>query len=342
MNFGMYTEFHVREGMTQENAFEESFDQVDAAEKLGMDCVWLGEHHFSPERAVLASPLIIAAAIASRTSRIRIGLAVQVLPLANPLRIAEEAATVDHVSRGRFEFGVGRSGLTRYYQGYNVPYSESRGRFLEALEVIIKAWSHDKFSYQGEFYSFEDVTVVPRPFQKPYPPTRVAVGSEETYSLIGQLGFPIFSSGAIGIPELQRRLKMYRDAWREAGHPGDADVLLRMPAYVAETVERARSHPEASTVRMVREGYRELVATAATPELAERLESLAGVSYDEILKQQVVYGTPEAVVERLQEYQETLGISGVVLDMNYGNQIPYDRVINSMRLLTEKVIPKFK
>ena len=342
MNFGMYTEFHVREGMTQENAFEESFDQVDAAETLGMDCVWLGEHHFSPERAVLASPLVMAAAIAGRTRRIRIGLAVQVLPLANPLRIAEEAATVDHISKGRFEFGVGRSGLTRYYQGYNVPYSESRSRFIEALEVIMKAWSRDKFSHQGEFYSFEDVNVVPRPYQKPHPPTRVAVGSEETYALIGQMGYPIFSSGALGIPELQRRLKMYTDAWRQAGHPGNPDVLLRMPAYVAETEERARSEPESSTVRMVREGYRELVTVAATQELAERLERLAEVPYDEVLKQQVVYGTPEAVVVRLQEYQERLGISGVVLDMNYGNRIPYDRVINSMRLLTEKVIPKFK
>ena len=118
MDFGMFTDFHVRKGMTQAEAFVESFSQVEASERLGIDSVWLAEHHFSPDRSVLASPLVIASSIATRTSKIRIGLAVQVLPLTNPLRIAEEAATVDHISEGRFDFGIGRSGLTKYYQGY--------------------------------------------------------------------------------------------------------------------------------------------------------------------------------------------------------------------------------
>ena len=139
MNFGMFTDFHIRDGNSQAEAFDESFAQIIDAENLGFDTVWLAEHHFSPERAVLASPMVIASAIAARTERIRTGLAVQVLPLTNPLRVAEEAATVDHISKGRFEFGIGRSGLTRYYQGYNIPYSESRPRFLEALEIIMKS-----------------------------------------------------------------------------------------------------------------------------------------------------------------------------------------------------------
>ena len=89
MDFGMFTDFHVRKGMTQAEAFKESFSQVKAAEEMGVDSVWLAEHHFTPDRSVLASPLIIATAIAARTSRIRVGLAVQVLPLTNPLRIAD-------------------------------------------------------------------------------------------------------------------------------------------------------------------------------------------------------------------------------------------------------------
>ena len=177
MDFGMFTDFHIRPNMTQAEAFEESFQQVEAAEQLGMDAVWLAEHHFSPDRSVLASPLVIASAIAARTSRIRIGLAVQVLPLTNPLRIAEEAATVDHISKGRFNFGIGRSGLTKYYEGYNVPYGESRGRFLEALSIILKAWDKEQFSHEGTYFSFHDVTVVPKPLQQPYPPIRVALAS---------------------------------------------------------------------------------------------------------------------------------------------------------------------
>ncbi|MGH8063848.1 MAG: LLM class flavin-dependent oxidoreductase [Candidatus Entotheonellia bacterium] len=342
MDFGMFTDFHIRQNMTQAEAFEESFQQVEAAEKLGMDAVWLAEHHFSPNRSVLASPLVIASAIAARTSRIRIGLAVQVLPLTNPLRIAEEAATVDHISKGRFNFGIGRSGLTKYYQGYNVPYAESRGRFLEALDVILKAWKQEQFSHEGAYFAFQDVTVVPKPLQQPYPPIRVALASPDTFSLIGRMGHPVFISANTPIPQLQERLELYGKARQEAGHSGPADIALRIPAYVAETAERARAEPEASTMHAIQYGAQELSGSAASEETAERLQRMATIPYDDILKRRLIYGTPEAVIDRLQEYREELGISSVVLEMNYGGQIPYDRVINSIRLLTEKVVPKFK
>jgi alkanesulfonate monooxygenase SsuD/methylene tetrahydromethanopterin reductase-like flavin-dependent oxidoreductase (luciferase family) len=114
MEFGMFAEFPIRPGMTHADAFEESFRLVETAEQAGMDSVWLAEHHFRPEMSVLASPLLVASAIASRTSRIKVGLAVQMLPLANLLRAAEEAATLDHICKGRFEYGIGRSGMTNY------------------------------------------------------------------------------------------------------------------------------------------------------------------------------------------------------------------------------------
>jgi alkanesulfonate monooxygenase SsuD/methylene tetrahydromethanopterin reductase-like flavin-dependent oxidoreductase (luciferase family) len=342
MDFGMFTDFHIRPGGSQAEAFEESFNQVEAAEQSGMDSVWLAEHHFSPERSVLASPLVIASAIAARTRRMRIGLAVQVLPLSNPLRLAEEAATVDHISRGRFDFGVGRSGLTRYYQGYSVPYAESRSRFLEALEIITKAWRQEQFSHSGQFFSFQNVTVVPKPYQQPHPPIRVALASAETFTLIGRLGHPIFISANTPIPQMQERLALYRQARLEAGYTGQADIALRIPAYVAETAERARAEPEASTMHAIQYAAQELSNTAASPEIAERLRRTASTPYDDILKQRLLYGTPEAIVHRLQEYQETLGITGVVLEMNYGGRLPYERVINSIRLLTARVLPKFK
>ena len=342
MDFGMFTDFHIRPGLTQAQAFDESFNQVDAAEELGMDSVWLAEHHFSPDRAVLAAPIVIAGAIAARTSRIRLGLAVQVLPLTNPLRVAEEAATVDHISKGRFDFGVGRSGLTKYYQGYNVPYSESRARFIESLDIIMKAWQEEKFSHQGEYHSFNDVTVVPKPYQKPYPPTRVAVAGEDTFPLIGKRGYPIFVGVNTPMPQLQERLASYRNGRQEAGHTGPGDVALRVPAYIAETAEKARSEPEASAMQAIQYAATELATTAASQEIADRLRRIASTPYEEILKQRVMFGTPEEVTERLQEYQEKLGILGVVLEMNYGGRIPYDQVINSMRLLAEKVAPNFK
>ena len=107
---------------------------VDAAEKMGLDGVWLAELHFNPARSVLSSPIVVASAIAARTKRLRVGMAVYVLPLSNPLRIAEEVATVDQISEGRFEFGIGRSGFARSYDVYSIPYNESQDRFAESRE----------------------------------------------------------------------------------------------------------------------------------------------------------------------------------------------------------------
>ena len=263
------------------------------------------------------------------------------LPLTNPLRVAEEAATLDQISRGRLDFGVGRSGLTRYYKGYNIDYSESSARFLEAMDVITKAWGDEPFSHHGEFYTFHDVNVEPKPYQGPDLPIRVAAASAETFSMVGRLGYPIFISTNSEVPELLERLQLYRDALREAGHPGPGDVLLRIPAYVSESAKKARSEPEASTTYMV--GYTAAqIGSAPNQETTDRLQRLANISYEEVLRHKVIYGTPEEVVERIQMYREELGISGLVLEMNYGGQIPDELVLRSIRQLTEKVMPQFK
>src|SRR5277367_2954330 len=157
MEFGVFHEFPSLTGQSDEAAFAEAFAIVDAAERWGLDVMWLAELHFDPSRSVLSAPMCIASAIAARTSRIKIGIAVQVLPLCNPLRIAEEAATVDQISHGRLIFGVGRSGFPRTYEAYGVPYGESRERFTETLEILKRAWTEPSFSYQGKFYSFDNV-----------------------------------------------------------------------------------------------------------------------------------------------------------------------------------------
>src|SRR5216684_9032855 len=157
MEIGLFTEFQCPPGMDEAQAFDESLAQMTAAEDLGFDAVWLAEIHFQKGRSVLASPLVIAAALATWTRRVKIGIAVQVLPLSHPLRLAEDVATVDHLTKGRLEFGVGRSGLPGHYQGFNIPYSESRERFLETLDVLVKAWTHDRFSHEGRYFQFQDV-----------------------------------------------------------------------------------------------------------------------------------------------------------------------------------------
>jgi alkanesulfonate monooxygenase SsuD/methylene tetrahydromethanopterin reductase-like flavin-dependent oxidoreductase (luciferase family) len=337
MECGLFTEFPCPAGMSEATAFGESMAQMGAAEELGFDAVWLGELHFQRDRSVLASPLVVAAAIAARTRRVKIGIAVQVLPLGHPLRLAEDVATVDHLSRGRLDFGVGRSGLPGHYEGFNVPYGESRERFLETLGILVQAWTQERFSHHGRYYQFRDVCVTPKPYQRPHPPIRVAATSEETYPMVGRLGYPLFMAvRTSSISDLRRSLGGYHEAWRAAGHPGRGDVALLVPVYVAETARQAREEPEHSTMHWFRSIAEALRSSPARRADAERL---AALSYDEILTEQAVYGTPEAVVERLRALREELGFSSLSAWMNVGAKVPHGRVLASMRLFAERVAP---
>src|SRR5271155_3064630 len=192
MEFGMFHQFPALPGRTERDAFAEAFEQIDAAERWGLDTMWLAELHFDPQRSVLSAPLSIASAVGARTERIKIGIAVQVLPLCHPLRLAEEAATVDHISKGRLILGVGRSGFPRVYQAYGVNYGESRERFAEVLEILTRAWTEDAFSFHGKYYDLENLRQSPKPYQKPFPDIRIAANSPDTYTESGARGLPIF------------------------------------------------------------------------------------------------------------------------------------------------------
>src|SRR6202166_2783082 len=154
MEFGMFHEVPSVPGRGETEMFDEAMEQIDSAERWGLDVMWLAEIHFAPERTYLSAPLAIASAIAARTERMKIGIAVQVLPLCHPLRLAEEAATVDQVSKGRLIFGAGRSGVVATYDAYGVPYGESRDRFAETLEIITRAWTEPSFSHEGKHWRF--------------------------------------------------------------------------------------------------------------------------------------------------------------------------------------------
>lgn len=346
MEFGIFHEFPA--ARTEVEAFERSFALVDAAERFGLDAVWLAELHMVPRRSVLSAPIAVASAIAATTSRIKIGMAVQVLPLGHPLRIAEEAATLDHISHGRLIFGVGRSGAPHTYEAYGVPYPESRDRLFEEIEIIRRAWTEPKFSYEGKFFSFHDVSITPKPFQKPFPPIRVAANSPDTFSVIGKLGYPIFVAVRLGtILELAPNIKSYREAYKAAGHPGNGEVYLRVPVYIADTYDKARSEPEESIMyffRYMGAHFQESATHAGARAIEQRVERgrrLQAMSYDEALRDKLIVGTPEMVVERLRELQQELGLDGILAEINCGNRIPQHLVVNSLRLMCERVMPQF-
>ena len=349
MFFGAFMEFGNRAGVTEALAFQEGFRMVDAAEEQGLDGVWLAELHFNPTRSVMSSPIVIASSIATRTKRLKVGMAVYVLPLSNPLRIAEEVATVDHISEGRFEFGIGRSGFARSYDVFSIPYGESQERFAESLKIILQAWKGKEFSYEGKYYNVEKATISPVPYQQPHPPLRIAANSADTFIRLGEAGHPIFVGlRGMDIPELQENVNQYRKSWQKAGHPGQGDVSLRIPVYAGETMEQAMDDPfESISGYFGRMGslYRERAGKAGleVTELADgRAERLAALSYDDMLKTKIAFGTAESLVDRFTQLKEELGLDGVVAELNPGGLIPEERVLRSLKIVTEKIMPAFK
>lgn len=349
MELGVFHECHRPRSYSETDAFDEIFAHAEAAERYGFDAIWLAEIHFSPTRSVLAAPLVIAAALAARTKVLKIGTAVHVLPLSNPLRTAEEAATVDHISRGRFEFGIGRSGIPTSYERFGVPYAESRDRMLEQLEIILKAWTQDTFSHEGTYFSYENVNLIPKPYQKPHPPVRMAVNSPDTFALAGRRGWPIFVAVRLGsLMELVEPLREYRAAWKEAGHPGEGSVALRVPIFVAPTREEALAIPRDSTMEFYRYLGGRLVDSAshagarAIEGRAARGARLGAITYEEAQRDKLAYGTPEMVIDRLQQLRESLGLSGILAEMNCGHQVPNRHILSSMRLFMDKVAPALR
>jgi alkanesulfonate monooxygenase SsuD/methylene tetrahydromethanopterin reductase-like flavin-dependent oxidoreductase (luciferase family) len=348
VHFGLFVE-EMRQGASQTSAFRDIFEVADRAEAWGIDCVWLGEIHFNPARSVISASLQVASAIATRTCRLHVGTAVQVLPLNHPLRIAEEVATVDHISEGRFEFGIGRSGVVRSYDTYGVPYGESQARFREALTIIRHAWTGEPFSYEGDFYRVQNATVSPRPYQVPHPPIRMAATSDETFPAAGRLGLPIFVGlRTTELPDLQAQLAPYRQAWAEAGHAGHPSVYLRIPVYVSPTDEGAREEPrESLTSFFARQTdlARAAVGRAGAGPAERRsfqAERMARLSYDDILARKVVFGSAPRVIDRLVHLRDELGLDGVVAELNPGGRIPPELETRSLQILTHEVMPAFR
>ena len=328
MEFGIFHEFLSAGAGSQTEAFAQSFAQIEAAERWGLDIVWLAEIHMNPTRSLLSAPLTVASAIAARTTRIRIGTAVQILPLGHPLRLAEETATIDQISGGRLVFGVGRSAFPRAYDAYGISYQESQDRFAESLTIIKAAWTQEVTSHSGRYWNFENFTLVPRPVQQPHPPVRVAASQPDTYAAIGTLGYPLFAAmRASPMDALPANIRGFRDAWRAAGHPGHGEAYLQVPIYVAET--------EAKALAEAREGLMRFATY--------RADLVRGpLTYEAALLQKGIVGTPDMVAARISELRETAGIDGISAEINVGSLLSHAQVMNSLRLYCQEVMPRFR
>src|SRR2546428_1505054 len=214
---------------------------------------------------------------------------------------------------------------------------------------MLEAWKGERFGYEGKFYRSTDAAVAPRACRLPHPPLRMAATTPETFPRVARMGLPIFVGlRGMSIPELAEHLRVYREAWREAGHAGDGDACLRIPVYAAPTEQAAIDEPrETITYYFQRQAdlTRAPVGRAGTGPAERRVtqaQRLASLSYDEILTTKVGFGTGPGLIDRLTQLKEELGVTGIAAELNPGGLLSTDQEMRSLKILTHEVMPAFK
>jgi len=306
-------------------------EQVLLAEELGYDVAWITEHHFRPFGGMLPNPQVMMGALAAQTSRIRLGTAVSILPLHHPLRIAEDLAMLDNISRGRIDVGVGRGMPHVEYEIYGADWPNAQDWLEEEIAILQGAWTQTPFTWQGKHYSYEKpITVMPPPVQQPHPPIWVTANRDaEHFRWIGRHGLNLMTLPWI-LPkyELSRELiGVYREGLREGGHQvEDHDVLAMFPVPVSETAELARKRAEGPW--------------AAWKELAfgERgSEVLGRGTYDVMVDEgRAVFGEPDTCQQQIRRLADSLGLTHVACVFHFGG-MPQADVLASMRLFASEV-----
>jgi len=342
MRFGFFDQLPCAEGFTERQRYHDIMAQIELGDRVGFDTVWLGELHFSRSFSTLADPLMVLAAAAQRTRHIRLGTAVTLLPMHNPIKIAEEASICDILSDGRLEFGVGRGTAPVHYAGYDIPMEQSRERFDEALDYILAAWGNETFSYSGKYFHAENLTLVPRPIQTPHPPVRIAANSPDTFPFAARRGFPIFATPLINPPDkLLAGLAVYRETLPRG------DTALAFPVHVANSREQARRECETGLLRFLREagerlrplGQGDIKSFEAFRAVLARIDQ---VTYDEMDRDMGVFGPPDYCIERVRQLQSEYGMDEFICYFNQGGVMDAALVRETMTRFAEEVMPHFR
>lgn len=348
MKFGMMSLLdHYPEDKSEEQYYKDFFTEVDYAEELGFDSMWVGEHHFC--NYVCPSPQILAMAIAQRTKKMRIGTAVALLPHHDPIRLAEDYAMLDLLSGGRLDFGVGRGFIKLIYDGFNQSMDESRDRFREVLEVIEQSWTHETFSYQGQFYTVNDVKLLPRPLQKPMPPIYMAAAaSPESFVAAGEKGHSLLLAlFTMPLSSFKENVQLYREALSQAGHDTqNIEVAGAYHCFVDDTPEKARQKWERHYMRYLHFvgpliGPPEKIPGKQYDAWKKLGENMRHVTFDHMYPDLVMCGDPSQCVDRIGLLQEELGLSNILLYMDLGG-LAQKELMGSMERFATKVMPHFR
>ena len=343
MKLAIFTHIPWPEGADPAEIFSRTSEQIQYAEELGFHSAWFAEHHFS-RYSLGSSSLVIASSIAARTTKIRLGTAVLVPTLHNPIRLAEDAATLDVVSGGRLDLGFGRGTFGYEYAGFNVDESESQARFQESVEIVQGLFTTTEFSYDGEFYSVNKLNLVPPTIQKPHPSIYIAASRtpatlEFMVSSGHTLCIAVVQDTAASLALCQRYLDLAKEHGRDVSL---ADVPFFRYFYVAETEEQARKDTESHIswildIMQWRNIFQEGSEVPHSIDDWRRTRTTLPLSSDHVYENRAIIGSPEQCVTKILELK-VQGIEYFGCNFDMGG-ISHDKVMRSMELFSKEVMP---
>jgi alkanesulfonate monooxygenase SsuD/methylene tetrahydromethanopterin reductase-like flavin-dependent oxidoreductase (luciferase family) len=331
MKFGVLQFFSWPERRVPlETVYARALQRIEIMDQTGYDAVWLAEHHFSGF-SVCPSVHVMGAHVAARTRRLRIGTAVSLAAFYHPLRLAEEVALLDVLSGGRVCWGAGRGFDRIEFENFGVPLEESADRFREAVEIVLAAWQNERLHYEGRFFHFDGVEVLPKPLQRPHPPVWVAASSESAIEWAARAGHTILMDPHAAHVEIARKRELYRMRLEAHGHrfEGREIPMARLVA-VAPTEQQA--------LEVARRGAGWIVGSYMAPAHAQIFDpkGITGLldipePAERSVRGAVIHGTPESVLDQIERLREEM-------HLEYLMCAPLSH--ESFTLFTERVLPK--
>lgn len=354
MQFGWLTLAHSPSPDADRAAIHDQLAEACHAEACGFDGVWLTEHNFTGE-SVYCDPIPFAAALAVKTSRIRIGFAVIQMGLRHPIRLATELAVIDNLSNGRLDVGVGRGSIFNEYEyvGFGLRSDDSRDRLAESLDLLRRAWVEAPLVHKGRFFEASLPELRPRTVQRPHPPIWHSVVSPPSFKAAGRQGLPIMTV-RLGLPAIRERLALYREGLAESGL--DAATQARMlrqagvwrHVYVGESRAEAEEQLTAALLH-TRQHMNHARDTFNPPEFRidqaflnpwtdSKVSDETGVAF--ALANGAIYGTVEDVAGQIAEMRDA-GIGHVLAQMSFG-YLDHEKIMASMTRFGDGVIRRLR
>ncbi len=322
----------------------ETLQEAKLCDELGMDMLWLAEHHFDGICAYV-DPVSFAAALAACTQRIRIGFAVAQMSLHHPIRMAEQMSLIDNISKGRLVVGLGRG--TAYniydYQGYGIDPKEAYERLIEAEDIMIRAWTTENYRHEGKYWNLRLPQLRPRPYTKPHPEIVRACSSEEAMLGMAREGRPFLMN--IQSNEVTRhRMDRYRSTMRESGHDEATVARCVDNTWIWRNIFVAETDAEAERIALpawkTQQEFREAMRKKVYAEQGLLLKQDDGLAARNNVQHSILCGAPGTVAEALADIDK-IGVGGVLMVFRLG-PMPHEVAANSIRLFMQKVAPRFR